>query len=546
MTFGQTIHIRNVDDDQKILKFNLGPAKLKESFRNLVHIVDLNEYVASTEKMTETINSIKDYGQHDDIEDILLVSSLKLDELRNRLNSLLPFKRTKRGLINGLGSAIKFITGNMDAEDANKLNVEIMKIQNEIALSKNDSMRQKLLNTKVIGRFQNITEHINNEQKTIMRNFILNANRIDKNLKDISDMQYLNRINYNIDILYNHITNIGEAIILAKLNIISKYILNIEELARIREIMEYDFIPNRQDVMEYDNSSSSMADNAYEGYLNSDEHIYELLELQAYYNETNIIFNFKIPILAKEEYNMYHIIPLPINKTKEIIMPTYILHNTYKLQRLSSICPRIEGVYYCNSAKEELMEDSTCLAPLLTGGTANCNLMNLGEITKIFQMGNNHIIFINIPKLLITSTCRTSPQEIQGTGVIFFNNCSIEINNIVYYDETTTYWDNINLIPDNFTTTLKANYTTKITTLKTLEQLNLDNLKNMTNLKEIAVIHAGSMYTALSTLLIIIIILAVLSSRKKIMYITSPFPAPAPTNSLWPSLYSKGGGVTSP
>lgn len=59
-----------------------------------------------------------------------------------------------------------------------------------------------------------------------MEIFNNNSNKIGKNFRDISVMQTFNKIYYNMDVLYNNLTNIGEAITLAKLNIISKCILN--------------------------------------------------------------------------------------------------------------------------------------------------------------------------------------------------------------------------------------------------------------------------------------------------------------------------------
>ena len=51
------------------------------------------------------------------LSDSIKITILKLNELQSKLNSIKPFKRPKRGLIDGLGTAAKFITGNMDAHN---------------------------------------------------------------------------------------------------------------------------------------------------------------------------------------------------------------------------------------------------------------------------------------------------------------------------------------------------------------------------------------------------------------------------------------------
>lgn len=48
--------------------------------------------------------------------------------MKLKLSSLMT-KRTKRGLIDGMGHAIKFITGNMDANDAQEINRQIGELQ---------------------------------------------------------------------------------------------------------------------------------------------------------------------------------------------------------------------------------------------------------------------------------------------------------------------------------------------------------------------------------------------------------------------------------
>lgn len=53
----------------------------------------------------------------------------KFKNLQTKLHTLYPKSRTRRGLINGMGTVIKTITGNMDAEDANNLNRQIQDIQ---------------------------------------------------------------------------------------------------------------------------------------------------------------------------------------------------------------------------------------------------------------------------------------------------------------------------------------------------------------------------------------------------------------------------------
>lgn len=126
----------------------------------------------------------------------------------------------------------------MDAKDAQtideKFNV-VKENENQITVKIN---KQTLFNKEAIIRFENITKHINQEQLTI-NNFIKNYNNnIYKTLndehKEIRLLQYITRINFNIDVLNNHISNIAESILL---NLIPKFILSENEIKSINEFI---------------------------------------------------------------------------------------------------------------------------------------------------------------------------------------------------------------------------------------------------------------------------------------------------------------------
>jgi len=129
----------------------------------------------------------------------------------------------------------------MDATDVQtideKFNV-VKENENQITEKIN---KQTLFNKEAILRLENITKHINQEQLTI-NNFIKNYNNnIYKTLndehKEIQILPYITRINFNIDVLNNHISNIAESILLTKLNLIPKFILSENEIKSINEFI---------------------------------------------------------------------------------------------------------------------------------------------------------------------------------------------------------------------------------------------------------------------------------------------------------------------
>lgn len=503
-----------------MVTLEIGRARTINGFFNLIHLINLDEYNEQIQVFSELSNKFED---HTLLKGVAKVCKLKTESLKNKLHILNPYKtRTKRGLINGLGSAIKFITGNLDTNDADTINRQIQNLENQVYDSTNFVEHQTGLNLQMIERFKNLTKHINSEQEIIssFTNKLSSefSNNIRKEEDTIAQIQYANQLIYNIDLLTNHISDIIEAVTFAKLGIISKLILHPDELHEARRYLE------KQNVN-----------------LISDEHLYELLELQAYYNNSNLVFNIRIPNLSQGINTLYHVIPLPINDTKRIITKPYVNCNKHNLQYLTETCPKIENIYYCKKSTDfEERINSNCIGRILNGSEPICPIEDVGNMTTIFQPEKNYVMFINVkPLLLHSSTCSNTNITVEGTSLLHFVNCTITVAGITYKDDPSVYWDNIYIVPPNLN---------KIQTTSVTEVLNLEKLKDFTFENKDAIITFKKKYTyrEYTTILLIIPIILMMAlcmyltwRKQKITYHPNPSQvALSPSNSLWPSLYS--------
>lgn len=517
------LEIHNIGEDQHLIALNLGKAQTITGYYSLIHIIDLDDYTDQIGKLSQIIES---FANHSALTNTIEVSRLKLKVLEDKLRTLNPYHRLKRGLIDGLGTAIKFVTGNMDINDAKTINGQIQRLESITANSQTLLKSQHMINSQMMQRFENLTVHINKEQHTLQK-FIntLNeqtVNGIRKESTILNEMQYLSRLNYNIDLLTGHMSDIAEAVILAKLNIISKLILHPDELGEIR----VHFYNQKINII-------------------SDEHLYELLELQTYYNNTRLIFNVKIPNFANETNILYHLIPLPINNTKQIVTKPYVSVGNDNIYHLTEICPAIEKMYYCKASTYiEETKNSTCISKILTNDTPTCALDNVGNVTKIFQPEANYIVFINVKPLLIKSNCSKTDFTVRGTALLHFKNCSVFAGGLEYKDNPSVHWDEVLIVPPNYNK-LQASSVTETLTLEKLQHFDLQNQESILTLKEETTIKSNIILTT-TTVLILLVIAALLLAWKKpqITYRTDPTPIVlSPPKSLWPSLYSKGGGV---
>lgn len=424
----------------------------------------------------------------------------------------------------------------MDYEDAEKLNKDIEHLLMENVRMNNTLNQQLILNTDMIKRFENITNHINNEQDIITAS-IKNIqdqtrNSLNPTINTVTQIQHLNQINYNIDILTQHLNNIAEAIVLSKLNIIPKLILDPIELIQIHKTLN-----NTINIL-------------------SPEHIFELLELTAYYNNTNIIFNIKIPTLSNYKYTFYHIIPTPINKTLEIISEEYVLINKNNSIFYKDKCKHIENEYYCKSTHEtEFNMNKDCIRNIINKNeTVSCHLRDIGQKTDIIHPEPNYIILINPPIQEIITICNniTKQYTISNTTLIQFINCKVAINNIWYNNENNIYWDNgiFIEIPPKFNNNITALSNKNEITLPKLNEYRFQDRKIVENLQTDTKIHEKITYSAFGSVAIIIIILINAIIKRKPMTITysldqkiNEVQATNFAKPLWPSLHFREGGV---
>lgn len=462
---------------------NLGLARTIAGYHNFLHIIKLGSYEQSINNIQDSLNSFNDL---DELKDSINITNAKLQNLNSKFKTIKPNNRNKRGIINGLGSAIKFITGNMDAKDAEILDSQIKNLTDKQNNLNSEINRMILVNNGMIDRFNNITNHINVQQNAITTYLKYYkdqvGNQINTNRNLLKHIQCLNQINYNIDLLTNHLTDLGEAIVLARLNIISKQILNEDEMHEIHKNLVLQGID-----------------------LKSNEQIYQFLGLQAFYTNSNLIFNIKIPILSQENYTMTHLIPLPVNNTKIILTKPYLIHNPKRVQYFDEPCQKVETMYYCKeSPNQEDINNSLCVGKLIQFMPAQCELIEEVFPPGIIQPEPNYILLTNIPETQINSTCKNKAFKIKGNKLIHFENCRVTINNMIYFDKIGTFWDEIH-IRTAPVTTLSPTYTIKDLKLQRLESYHVKNTKAIEILKATNVKNNYIIFSATSINLVLVV-----------------------------------------
>ncbi|XP_043861999.1 uncharacterized protein LOC122756459 [Drosophila santomea] len=163
----QFISIQDINESTNpIAKIELGECLIIQTYKNIKHIIDLQEYESCVEQFSSTLNLIQ---QDETLIDAAYILEGKIAQLREKIEILTPSGKQKRGLVNGLGSIVKSITGNMDANDGQEIEEKIDTLKEKERNLTNALLDQEAFNNEIQIRFQDVAKSINQEQAMISR-----------------------------------------------------------------------------------------------------------------------------------------------------------------------------------------------------------------------------------------------------------------------------------------------------------------------------------------------------------------------------------------
>lgn len=507
---------------QPVATMQLGTTRIIHSFKRMYHVVHLSDYQRAVESFNYSLNLLK---KEENIDELTLVLEQKIQQLQQRLNSLLPTKRSKRGLVNGLGSMIKVLTGNMDATDEKEIQENLKILKQDAENLQTNSQNQLHFNNEILIRFKNITNHINKEQKNIENYIKQTQNSISKQSNDenktIQILQYITRINANIDLTMLHLSNIAESLLLSKLKIVPKFILNNEEIDKIINIMQ------KQNLV-----------------INNEGNVYKILTLNAIMQDKDIIFTIKIPILTSDTYQLIRLIPLPINNTQFIVAPNYVASKNTQTLYFTEPCNRIDQVNICDLQQATFdTPNQECIKRILSNHTATCKVIETRRSGEIFEPQKGHIFVFNAPDLVVNSDCGEE-LIVPRSAILHYSNCSVTLDGRTFDNTLMSMEDVVNITVPDFPN-IRTNLSRSNFNLDRLIMEDINTEFQIWNTQKLYGTHFKILYACLSMALLVGIVALVCTKRRTIFVpAVTPVIPERTIPSLWPSLQSRGGGVT--
>ncbi|XP_055916622.1 uncharacterized protein LOC129949284 [Eupeodes corollae] len=124
--------------------------------------------------------------------------------------------------------------------------------------------------------------------------------------------------------------------------------------------------------------------------------------------------------------------------------------NEHFIQYMSKPCTSIEHTFYCPKEELKNLTSEKCIPKIIQNKEATCDVIETTINSSITQPEEGFILLINSPTTKMTSTCGIDDKFISGTLLLHYEECEIKINNIIYKNKLTMFWDQIKIIPSIF------------------------------------------------------------------------------------------------
>ena len=357
--------------------------------------------------------------------------------LIDKFQQLIPSYKSKRGLLNPLGSLIKIITGNLDNEDA----IRYDSIVSELKINQAYTDKKITLISKMLDSFINSTEALHNNtlilNEKIQRIERLVKNMITKSENSIYSIYVLGMFDMflcNFRTIYIFLNELETALALSKVSVLHQSIINSNELLNILQLI-------------------SQTDNlTYEPNINNLINIESTISVKAYIKKSQITFILEVPLTDNNSYNYYRLYPIPIYNVTEnvttIVIPKYpyLMVKSSMYLPLARPCSRIAvgDQFLCSENEIVRYPEPTCIEQLMKFESSHrmctSHVVNVEDI-KIQHINTNSWIVYSKFNSKITMKCKdddTSYQMIQGTLILTLEeNCNILIENIYLYHRST-------------------------------------------------------------------------------------------------------------
>lgn len=400
----------------------MGPARLQTSTHTFVHYYDLTNLINEYDRLNHQYVTISNLTKANQVYERELGNYDNIVQYYKNLidEKLKPFEkrpRKKRGLINGLGSIIKQISGNLDAEDGKHFDTVINNLQQNQNSIINQINQQYSINKEIIENFNKTVQDIEHNE-LLMVSRIQQLESLMSTTITHTDMLFakdlINQLINLFNIILHIIQDTENSVTFCKLNILHPSIITSEEL--LNELVKISTFYDKQ--LPFPTILSQI-------------HNYEnIIKPRCAIKGKQIIYFMPIPLLNSKRYELFYFLPLP-NKKFSAIIPSsrFGLKTESELLPLMDSCVLLNGVYQCQRSLISLANNTCERKVLFENNFSTCTYqkLHLEENALEFIPELQSYIGTFIKEELIKEHCHESWYTHKKTGTFLFENSSCTV-----------------------------------------------------------------------------------------------------------------------
>lgn len=457
-----------MDDGPGLLPFKLGPMNLITHHHSFLQYIELAEIHSKISIVKGQIIELENKLPNDTyilFEIQISHLSSRLEKVTYQLESLEPH-RSKRGLIDGLGSVIKSLTGNLDYTDAIKYSNAIKnlennqdkmnsQINNHISLSKEWMMHQASIISSIASNQIKInhTLHLLLDTDAYVQHSLI---------KYVKLAQLLNIITDNIDDLSVELQRIENVLAFTRTASMHHSMIRVDTLKNMLEKLQHLYNKNQlldMEIREY----------------------YDIIETGSFYSGRQVVIVFKMPIVSPYTYELYKL-PIAPNKANRILIPPYPLVATNEnfYVYIEAECPKYNTRYLCHEKlNQRLRSDPDCIQELIHHQRLDhsCKPTPVTILREAIQeLDDRHYVAVFPEPTQVQLHCeRKDYQTLKGSYLVTVpSQCSVRTKDCFIYN-TNDRVEGQPMKISNFSNYIAAN-STALSPVK-LSSINLNDLR---------------------------------------------------------------------
>lgn len=367
-----------------VLPINLGPAKLQRTEHTFVHYYDLSllykEYFSLNNQYNTAKSSFKNaslYSQVENYDKMIQFIKLNIDNKIENIDIHSTSTKTKRGLFNGIGSLLKGLTGNLDANDGQRIDTILNHLKNNQMKLQEQIKMQYSVNNEVIKRFNDTLQDIQHNELALKSKIVWNEMLIQKGAAH-QNILFARDIFNQLIILYNTVLNVLEEIenslTFCKLKTLHPSIIKPKdlflELQRISSHYknQFPYELNFQNILDFES----------------------IIEIHCKVEYHRINYLLSIPIDYETLFDLYYLLPIPTKHESEFysIIPDtkYVLKSKDNLVKpLNDKCTQGK-VFHCPSYLQISSKTDCEKQILLEERTSHCQYNRLDIIENHMEI----------------------------------------------------------------------------------------------------------------------------------------------------------------